>query len=75
MMEDLENIPTCYHQFAKVFSDQESQRLPVNKDWDHAIDLKPDTPRAPPSKMYPLALGQQKLLDEFLAKQLSKGYI
>ena len=73
--EELAGVPKQYHQFAKVFSDKESQRLPANKEWDHTIDLKPDVPRALPLKTYPLAQGQQKILDKFLKEQLDKGYI
>jgi hypothetical protein len=29
-----------YHQYLKVFSKKESERMPIRKPWDHAIDLK-----------------------------------
>ena len=39
------------------------------------IDLKPDTPETLDSKTYPLSVGQQEALDEFLKEHLKKGYI
>ena len=37
-----EMVPEHYRDFAKVFSEDESQRLPEHQPWDHAIDLIPD---------------------------------
>ena len=37
-------IPPEYKRFASVFSDEESQRFPPSRPWDHAIELKPDAP-------------------------------
>ena len=37
-----EMVPEYYRDFAKVFSEEESQRLPEHQPWDHAIDLEPD---------------------------------
>ena len=31
---------------AKVFSKEESKRFPPTQEWDHAIDLQPEAPRA-----------------------------
>ena len=39
-----EIVPAEYRQYAKVFSEVESERLPEHKSYDHAIDLKPETP-------------------------------
>jgi hypothetical protein len=33
-------VPKTYHQYLKVFSKKESERMPIRKPWDHAIDLK-----------------------------------
>ena len=35
-----EMVPVQYRDFAKVFSEEESQRLPEHQPWDHAIDLE-----------------------------------
>ena len=37
-----EMVPAQYRDFAKVFSEEESQRLPDHQPWDHTIDLEPD---------------------------------
>ena len=34
------DIPLEFHKYKKVFSDEESQRLPKNQPWDHKIDLQ-----------------------------------
>ena len=33
-------VPQMYHQYLKVFSKKESDRMPIRKLWNHAIDLK-----------------------------------
>jgi hypothetical protein len=33
-------VSKTYHQYLKVFSKKESERMPIRKPWDHAIDLK-----------------------------------
>src|ERR1700722_19714919 len=37
-----EMVPVQYRDFAKVFSEEESQHLPEHQPWDHTIDLDPD---------------------------------
>src|SRR5882757_7437046 len=70
-----EQVPTKYYRYGKVFSEEASQRLPEPRPWDHAIDLVEDAPKLLDCKTYPLAEGQQKLLDQFLEEHLRKGYI
>jgi hypothetical protein len=70
-----EQVPEPYHWFSRVFSDEESQRFPESKSWDHAIDLLPDAPPTLDCKVYPLPEGQQDVLDKFLEEHLAKGYI
>ena len=70
-----EQVPLEYHQFGKVFSDEEAQRFPNSRPWDHEIELTPDAPQVLNCKVYPLAEGQQELLDQFLDEHLKKGYI
>ena len=48
-------LPQEYSDFAKIFDQQTSERLPEHKIWDHAIDLKPDfVPQD--CKIYPLTV-------------------
>jgi hypothetical protein len=70
-----EQVPLEYHCFGKVFSKEESQRLPGSRLWDYAIDLIAKAPLMLDCKTYPLAPGQQELLDKFLKEHLAKGYI
>ena len=70
-----ELVPPKYHRYGKVFSEIKAQQFSESKQWDHAIDLKPDTPETLDSKTYPLLVGQQEALDEFLQEHLKKGYI
>jgi len=70
-----EQVPSVYHQYGRVFSDQESTRFPGRQPWDHAIDLLPEAPTTLNCKVYPLAEGQQEALDKFLDEHLAKGYI
>jgi len=68
-------IPPEYQRFAKVFNEEESKRFPPSREWDHAIDLQPDAPRALPCHIYPMTRDEDKALLEFLIDHLEKGYI
>jgi hypothetical protein len=68
-------VPRAYRQYEDVFSETQSERLPEHKPYDHAIDLKPDTPETIRSKVYPMPVNEQKELDQFLEENLRKGYI
>ena len=70
-----EMVPKEYHRHAKVFSEEESHRLPKHQPWDHTIDLKPDAPETLRSKVYPLPLNEQGELDKFIEENKAKGYI
>ena len=41
--ENLDHIPTCYHDFADVFSKVKADVLPPHRPYDHAIELEPNT--------------------------------
>ena len=49
-------------------------KLPEWKQWDHAIDLKPES-QLFSMKVYPMSLIKQKELDDFLEENLSSGCI
>jgi hypothetical protein len=68
-------VPEHYRDFSKVFSEEESNRLPTHKAYDHVIDLKPDAPESLRSKVYPMPVNKQAELDRFLEENLKKGYI
>ena len=70
-----EQVPKQYHKYGKVFSEQEAQRFPQSRPWNHAIQLLPDAPPTLDCKVYPLAPMEQEALDKFLKEHLDKGYI
>jgi len=67
-------LPEALEEYQSVFDKKPSERLPLRKPWDHAIDLKPDfIPRD--CKIYPMTPEEQVKLEEFVNDNLSKGYI
>ena len=70
-----EIVPEYAREFDKVFSEEESHRLPARRPWDHAVELKVDAPETHKSKIYPMTAAEQIELDKFLEEQLAKGYI
>src|ERR1700744_4766653 len=68
-------VPVYYHQYAKVFSEEEAKRYPVHQPWDMVIDFIKDAPNTLDCKIYPLSYGEQEKLDEYIKKNLEKGYI
>jgi len=48
-----EMVPKQFHKWLKVFGKVESERMPVRKVWDHAIDLQ-DNFRVSKARVYPL---------------------
>jgi hypothetical protein len=55
-----EMVPKEYRDFAKVFSEEESHRLPKHQPWDHVINLEPDSVKHWKVKSYPPCLWQSK---------------
>ena len=70
-----EMVPTKYQDFTKVFSEEESQRLPEHQPWDHTIDLEPDAVKHWKIKSYPMSPAEQTELDKFLTEHIAKGYL
>ena len=68
-------ILAVYDCFEQLFSKEASQRFPPSPPWDHAIELRPDTPNAIPCKVYPMTPAEDKALEEFIREQYVKGYI
>jgi RNase H-like domain found in reverse transcriptase/Reverse transcriptase (RNA-dependent DNA polymerase) len=65
-----EIVPREYHQFAKVFSEQASERFPKRRPWDHTINLKPDSLSSIDCKVYPLSPKEKEEQREFLDSNL-----
>ena len=51
-----------------------SERMPVRKVWDHAIDLNGDF-KASKARVYPLSRNEKEEVQNFVDKHLKKGYI
>ena len=63
-----------FHKYLKVFEKKESERIPIRKAWDHAIDLREGfVPKK--NKIYPLSRVEREKVQEFVKDQLRKGYI
>ena len=63
-----------FHKYLKVFEKKESERIPMRKAWDYAIDLREGfVPKK--NKIYPLSRVEREEVQEFVKDQLRKGYI
>ena len=67
-------VPERFHQWLKVFGKVKSERMPVRKIWDYAIDLREDF-KASKAKVYPLSRNERDEVQQFVDKHLNKGYI
>ena len=67
-------VPKWFHQWLKVFGKVELERMPVQKVWDHAIDVKEDF-KPSKAKVYPLSRNKREEVQKFVNKHLKKGYI
>ena len=67
-------LPKPYLNFRDVFSKESFDELPEWKQWDHVIDLKPES-QPFSTKVYLMSLIEQKELDDFLEENLLSGCI
>jgi hypothetical protein len=71
-------IPRVLEEFArhrKVFSEEDSQRLPKHTIWDHAIELLPNALNSLPGRLLPLKQDKIAEAHKFIAKHLKRGTI
>lgn len=67
-------VPPEYHDLLRVFSREDSDRLPVRRPYDHRIELeKGKQPSFGP--LYGMSLNELKVLRKYLEDQLAKGFI
>jgi len=67
-------VPKRFWRWGKVFGKKKSERMPVRKTWDHAIELKEGfTPKK--GKVYSLSRKEREEVQAFVEDQLRKGYI
>jgi hypothetical protein len=65
-----ELVPKQYYKFGSIFSEKDSEIFPGPRKWDHAIDLKADTPTSIDCRIYPLSPKEKEEQKEFLAENL-----
>jgi len=58
-----------------MFSKHKSERMPLRKPYDHAIDFMEGTKLPKPAKVYLLFLVKRNSLDSWINEELRKGYI
>jgi len=74
-LEDAQKqVPKEYWEFLDVFSKKSLEHMPLQKPWDHGIDLKEDFPPKK-GRLILLSVDEQKEVKSFLDDQLAKGYI
>jgi len=67
-------VPRRFWKWKKVFGKKELERMPVQKIWDYAIELKEGfIPRK--GKVYSLSREEREEVQTFVEDQLRKGYI
>ena len=67
-------IPTKYQAFTKVFSKKKANELPAHGTHDHSINLE-STRNLPFGPLYNLSGNELKVLWDYLADNLVKGFI
>ena len=67
-------VPKRFWKWKRVFGKKESERIPVQKTWDYAIELKEGfMPKK--RKVYSLSRKEGEEVQAFVEDQLRKGYI
>ena len=67
-------VPEKFHRWIKVFGKKQLERIPTQKIWDHAIDMKEGFVLKK-KKVYLLLREEREEVREFIQEQLRKGYI
>ncbi|KAF8698891.1 hypothetical protein RHS03_07501, partial [Rhizoctonia solani] len=70
----LADLPTEYHEFAKVFGEEEFKVLPPHREYDIAIDLIPDA-KLSPGPIYGMTDAESKALKLHIDEELATGKI
>ncbi|KAF8713103.1 hypothetical protein RHS03_00686, partial [Rhizoctonia solani] len=72
--DPLANLPPQYHEFAKVFGEEEFKALPPHREYDIAIDLIPDA-KLTPGPIYGMTDAESKALKQHIDEELATGKI
>ncbi|KAF8756857.1 hypothetical protein RHS01_03817 [Rhizoctonia solani] len=72
--DPLADLPTEYHEFARVFGEEEFKVLPPHREYDIAIDLLPDA-KLSPGPIYGMTDAESKALKQHIDEELATGKI
>ncbi|KAF8693024.1 hypothetical protein RHS03_08515, partial [Rhizoctonia solani] len=70
----LANLPEQYHEFAKVFGEEEFKVLPPHREYDISIDLVPDA-KLSPGPIYGMTDAESRALKQHIDEELATGKI
>ena len=70
----LAKLPSEYHEFASLFSQEKSDKLPLHRPYDHIIPLISDK-ELPKGPLYNMSHDELQVLQKYLKDHLSKGFI
>src|SRR5215469_2061728 len=68
------HIPSCYHDFANIFSKIKADKLPPHRPYDHSIELEPGS-TVPFGPIYRLSETELQALRDFIEEFSAKGFI
>jgi len=68
-------LPAEFKQHTALFSDEEAKKFPPSWPCDHKIELTAEAPDKFNCKTYPMSLKDQEAENQFLDKNLEKGFI
>ncbi|KAF8748741.1 hypothetical protein RHS01_10575 [Rhizoctonia solani] len=72
--DPLADLPSQYHEFAKVFGEEEFKVLPPHREYDISIDLVPDA-KLTPGPIYGMTDAESKALKQHIDEELATGKI
>ncbi|QRW17963.1 Retrotransposable element Tf2 protein [Rhizoctonia solani] len=73
-LDPLADLPPQYHEFAKVFGEEEFKVLPPHREYDISIDLVLDA-KLSPGPLYGMTDAESKALKQHIDKELATGKI
>jgi hypothetical protein len=69
-----DSIPDYLHEYKDVFAKESFDTFPEWCQWDHAIELVPDS-KLSNCKVYPMSMTKQAKLDHFIMEHQQTGHI
>ena len=72
---NIEDLPKYIWLFTYLFNKKRFEKLPERWEWDHKINLMDEAPKELNAKAYTITLKKEKVLNQWLDKQLKTGLI